>query len=132
MIGGMSMTGLIASLTFRGGTTKSCFLEYVQKVLVPVLWRGAVVIMDNLNVHLNQAVREAIEVVGARVQFLPRYCPELNAIEMLWSKLKSFIKQIKPQTSEELDEGITAFVNSLTAEDVRGYFLEINARTLSI
>jgi transposase len=74
MIGGMSMTGLIASLTFRGGTTKSCFLEYVQKVLVPVLWRGAVVIMDNLNVHLNQAVREAIEAVGARVQFLPRYC----------------------------------------------------------
>lgn len=66
MIGAMAMTGLIACLTFTGGTSKPCFLYFVTEILMPALWVGAVVVMDNLNVHLNQAVREAIEAVGAR------------------------------------------------------------------
>jgi transposase len=132
MIGAMAMTGLVASLTFIGGTNKPCFLYFVRNILVPALWAGAVVVMDNLNVHLNQAVREAIEAVGAKVLFLPRYCPDLNAIEMLWSKLKAYLKKIQPKTTEELDEAISVFVNSLTSEDVLGYFLETSVRTSSI
>jgi hypothetical protein len=57
MIGAMAMTGVIASLTFVRGTSLPCFLYFVTKILVPVLWTGAVVVMDNLNVHLNQAVK---------------------------------------------------------------------------
>lgn len=132
MIGAMAMKGLIACLTFKGGTSKPCFLYFVTKILIPALWAGAVVVMDNLNVHLNQAVREAIEAVGATVLFLPRYCPDLNAIEMLWSKLKAYLKKVKPKTTEELDEAVSTFVNTLTAEDVLGYFLETSARTSSI
>jgi DDE superfamily endonuclease len=70
MIGAMAMTGEIASLTFVGGTSLPCFLYFVTKILVPALCSGAIVAMDNLNVHLNQAVREAIEAVGAKVLFL--------------------------------------------------------------
>lgn len=132
MIGAMAMTGLIASLTFVRGTSLPCFLYFVSQILVPKLWAGAVVVMDNLNVHLNQAVKVAIEAVGAKVLFLPRYCPDLNAIEMLWSKLKSFIKKIQPSTTEELDQAVSTFVNSLVSEDVLGYFLETSVRTSSI
>jgi transposase len=132
MIGAMAMTGVIASLTFVGGTSLPCFLYFVTNILVPVLWTEAVVVMDNLNVHLNQAVREAIEAVGAKVLFLPRYCPDLNAIEMLWSKLKAFIKKVQAKSTEELDAAVSIFVNSLTSEDVLGYFLETSVRTSSI
>jgi transposase len=126
------MTGLVASLTFIGGSNKPCFLYFVRNILVLALWAGAVVVMDNLNVHLNQAVREAIEAVGAKFLFLPRYCPDLNAIEILWSKLKAYLKKIQPKTREELDEAISVFVNSLTKEDVLGSFLETSVRTSSI
>jgi len=132
LLGAMSMTGMIASLSYVGGTSLPCFLYFVTAILVPVLWAGAVVVMDNLNVHLNQAVKLAIESVGATVLFLPRYCPDLNAIEMLWSKLKSFIKKLQPSTTEDLDLAVSTFVNSLLAEDVLGYFLETSVRTASI
>jgi len=109
-----------------------CGLYFVAAILGPALWAGAVVVMDNLNVHLNQAAKVAIEAVGAKVLFLPRYCPDLKAIEMLWSKLKSFIKKIQPSTTAELDQAVSTFVNSLVSEDVLGYFLETSVRTSSI
>ena len=79
---------MIANSFFKGGTTKESFSFFIQTILVPVLWKGAVVVMDNLNAHANQVIKDAIEVVEAKVLFLPTYSPELNAIEMLWSKLK--------------------------------------------
>jgi len=100
--------------------------------LVPVLWKGAVVVMDNLNVHTNQVIKEAIEAVGAKVLFLPTYSPELNAIELLWSKLKSWLRKVQPRTREELDQAVSTFINSLNKEDVIGYFIEADARAALI
>jgi hypothetical protein len=82
LIGAMTLSGVIASLMYKGGTTKESFLFFIQTILVPVLWKGAVVVMDNLNVHTSQLIKDAIEAVGAKVLFLPTYSPELNAIEM--------------------------------------------------
>jgi len=132
LIGAMSVAGVIASLMYKGGTTKESFLFFIQTILVPVLWKGAVVVMDNLNAHTSQAVKEAIEAAGATVLFLPTYSPELNAIEMLWSKLKAWLRKIQPRTREELDEAVTTFINSLEEKDVIGYFIETDARTALI
>jgi len=74
----------------------------------------------------------AIEAVGAKVLFLPRNCPDLYALEMLWSKLKSFIKRLQPITTEELDQAVSTFVDSLISENVLGYFLETSVLTSSI
>lgn len=132
LIGAMALSGVIASLMYIGGTTKESFLFFIQTILVPVLWKGAVVVMDNLNVHTNQVIKEAIEAVGAKVLFLPTYSPELNAIELLWSKLKSWLRKVQPRTREELDQAVSTFVNSLNKEDVIGYFIEADARAALI
>jgi hypothetical protein len=50
--------------TFEGWTNKDAFLIYVKEVLVPKLWPGACVVMDNLAAHKATEVREAIESVG--------------------------------------------------------------------
>jgi transposase len=81
---------------------------------------------------LWKSPKEAIEAVGAKVLFLPRYCPDLNAIEILWSKLKAFTKKVQAKTTEELDAAVSIFVKTLTSEDVLGYFLETSVRTSSI
>jgi transposase len=90
MIGAIATTGFFAPFTFEGWTDKEAFLTYVTQVLVPKLWAGACVVMDNLPAHKALKVRKAIESVGAKVKFLSPYSPDFNPIENCWSKLKNF------------------------------------------
>ncbi len=69
----LSLDGLVASMTINGSVDTTVFLSYVNQVLAPQLWAGAIVVMDNLKVHHAHSVRCAIEAVGARVVFLPPY-----------------------------------------------------------
>ena len=80
LIGALALSGLLASFTFEGWTNQDVFLTYVKEVLVPQLWTGACVVMDNLPAHKAKAVRKAIESVGARVEFLSPYSPDFNPI----------------------------------------------------
>jgi transposase len=66
LIGAMSIDGLIAAMSIVGSINTHVFLAYIEQVLIPQLWVGAIVIMDNLPVHHAHAVREAIEAVGAK------------------------------------------------------------------
>ena len=71
MIGAMSTQGIIAAMTFTGGTNASAFVTYVTQVLVPNLWAGACVVMDNFSSHKVAGIKEAIVSVGARLVYLP-------------------------------------------------------------
>jgi hypothetical protein len=54
------------------------FKKFVQEELAPKLWKGAVIVMDNLRVHKVEGVEEMIEAVGARVVYLSPYSPGFN------------------------------------------------------
>jgi transposase len=69
------------------------FRLYVDKVLVPTLKPGDIVVMDNLGSHKGKAVRRAIRSAGARLFFLPKYSPDLNPIEKLFAKLKHWLRK---------------------------------------
>ena len=77
--------GFLTGFSFEGGTNGDTFLWFVENVLVPCLWAGAVVVMDNLPAHKVTLVTEAIEAVGAKVIYLSSYSPDFNPIEHLWS-----------------------------------------------
>ncbi|MEE3717088.1 transposase [Tumidithrix elongata RA019] len=100
MISAISVKEVLATLTYEGGTDIFAFMTFITQMLVPVLWVGAILLMDNLNVHLDRQVKAAVEAAGAKVIFLPKYSPDLSPIELLWSKIKEFRK---PRTREELD-----------------------------
>jgi hypothetical protein len=51
LIGGMSLDGLIATMSLVGSVNTDVFLFYVQEILIPQLWVGAIIVMDNLPVH---------------------------------------------------------------------------------
>jgi transposase len=70
--------------------TGVAFHAYVEQVLVPSLRPGDVVVMDNLSAHKAAGVEEAIRAVGASLLYLPAYSPDLNPIEQVFAKLKSF------------------------------------------
>lgn len=122
MIGAIAISGLLASLTFEGWTNKEAFLTYVKEVLVPQLWSGACVVMDNLPAHKATEVQKAIESAGARVVFLSPYSPDFNPIENCWSKLKEFLRTRESRTYQELDRAITEAINSVTEKDIVGWF----------
>jgi transposase len=76
------------------------FRLYVEKVLVPTLKRGDIVILDNLGSHKSKAVRAAIRAAGARLFFLPPYSPDLNPIEQVFAKLKHILRKAAERTVE--------------------------------
>ena len=117
LIGGMSIDGLIATLSVVGSVDTGVFLFYIQEILIPQLWVGAIVVMDNLPVHHAHVVREAIEAAGAKLVFLPPYSPDLSPIELCWSKLKQLLRSGKARTREALDQALTKIINHCISSD---------------
>lgn len=118
MIGGVSLPGFVASLTFEGGTDSLAFQTYVNEVLVTNLWQGAGVVMDNFSSHKVAGIREAIEAVGARLVYLPPYSPDFNPIENCWSKVKESLRSKAARTYEALEQAITEAFNAVTTQDL--------------
>lgn len=123
LIGGMSIDGLIATLSVVGSVNTDVFLFYVQEILIPQLWVGAIVLMDNLPVHHAHVVRSALVAAGAKLVFLPPYSPDLSPIELCWSKLKQLLRSAKARTREALDRALTQIINDcISCDDALGWF----------
>jgi transposase len=97
ILGAMSLSGMIATMTIEAATDAEIFLAYLDHVLCPVLRPGNVVVMDNLSSHKVAGVRERIAAVGAELLYLPPYSPDLNPIEKAWAKLKQLLRSARPE-----------------------------------
>jgi putative transposase len=100
------------------------FRLYVEKVLVPTLRPGDIVILDNLGSHRGKAVRRAIRAAGAKLFFLPKYSPDLNPIEQLFAKLKHFLRKAAARTSDAVCDAIGRILEMVTPAECRNYFAE--------
>jgi transposase len=94
--------GLTAPVVVDGAMNGAIFLAYVQQQLAPTLRSGDVVVLDNLAAHKVVGVREAIEAVGATLVYLPPYSPDLNPIELVFSKLKWLLRSAAQRTVDGL------------------------------
>ena len=97
------------------------FLAYIEQSLVPTLKRGDIVVMDNLPVHKVAGVEEAIEAVGAKLLYLPPYSPDLNPIEMAFSKLKALLRKAAERTIPGLVRRIARIVKSFSSTECRNF-----------
>ncbi len=123
VIGALTLAaGFMAGFSFEGGTNGDTFLWYVEQVLVPNLWPGAVVVMDNLSAHKVDGVVDAIERAGARVIYLSPYSPDFNPIEHVWSKVKQHVRAVESSTQETLHKAIQSGLKLISLEDVRNWF----------
>ena len=62
---------------------------YVETQLDPQIKLGDIDILDNLAAHKSQKAETILRAKGAWFLFLPPCSPNLNPIEMAFSKLKS-------------------------------------------
>jgi transposase len=107
---GLRHDGVTAPFVLDGPMDGPHFLAYVEQILAPTLKKGQIVFLDNVSTHKIDGVEHAIEARGARAVFLPAYSPDLNPIEQLFAKLKSFLRKMKARTVEELWEAIASFL----------------------
>ena len=88
----------------------------------PTLRRGDIVVMDNFAAHKVPGIREAIEKARATLRYLPKYSPDLNPIEMPYSKFKAFLRKVAARTVRGLYRAIRSFVPQLGARECANYF----------
>ena len=118
---GLRQDGLVAPLVLDGAINGAAFLAYVEQMLCPVLRAGDVVICDNLGSHKVNGVREAIEARGASLLYLPPYSPDLNPIELAFSKLKRLLRTCATRTVDALWAAIGRVFNNFRSDECANY-----------
>jgi len=98
------------------------FRIYVERVLVPTLASGDLVIMDNLGSHKGKAVRAAIRQAGARLFFLPKYSPDMNPIEQFFAKLKHHLRKAQARSKDAVCDAIANTLDTVTPTECSNYF----------
>lgn len=124
MLSAIRCEGVIADATmlFDGPMNAPTFLAYTERCLAPTLRAGDVVVMDNLGAHKVDGVIEAIESAGASVWYLPPYSPDLNPIEKLWSKVKSWLRRVAADTQDGLVRAVGEVLRNVAANECANYF----------
>jgi transposase len=113
---------MVAPMVIEGAINGEIFLAYVQQVLVPTLRRNDIVVLDNYPSHKVAGVEETIEQAGATVRYLPRYSPDLNPIEMPYSKFKAMLRKAAGRTISDLYRTIRSLIPQLGARECANYF----------
>jgi transposase len=126
-LGAIRATGFIAPVCVEGAINGRLFLAWVEQHLAPQLRKGDVVVMDNLSSHNLSShkvpgVAEAIEAVGAQVRYLPPYSPDLNPIELAFSKFKRLLRDGMRRTQEGLVQLCGSVLNLFNESEIRNYF----------
>ena len=122
LVAALAVDGVRCSTVVDGAINADIFEAFVERVLVPELQPGDVVIMDNLSSHKRSRTRELIETAGAELIYLPPYSPDLNPIELVFSKVKQLLRSLACRTREALWNAMQSVLDAVTASDATNCF----------
>jgi transposase len=128
-IAALRVDGILAPWLLDGPMNTEAFEVYIQEVLAPELREGDKVICDNLSCHHAPGVRGALGAVGAELMFLPPYSPDLNPIEMVFSKLKALLRKQVAREFDALVDAIALALPSFTPAECRNLIRHANYAT---
>ena len=118
----LRLSGVTAPLVIDGAVNGTLFVNYIRQHLAPTLQPGDILVMDNLNSHKVAGVRDAVQKVGARVLYLPPYSPDLNPIELLFSKFKWLARSAAATTVDALWHTCGQLLDRFTPAELGNYF----------
>ena len=122
LVASMIIEGMGPSVAIEGSTDAVAFEAYIERFLVPTLRAGQLIVMDKLNAHKGERVRELVEEAGCELLYLPTYSPDLNPIEEAFSKIKAILRKAEARIPELLIETLGMAILAITAQEVRGFF----------
>ena len=121
-IAGLTQDTMIAPWVIKGAMDGPAFVAYVRNVLIPELEPGTVVVLDNLATHKNKEAAQALRQAGCWFLFLPPYSPDLNPIEMAFSKLKANLRRIGARTFSQMFSAIGEICDLFSPQECWNYF----------
>lgn len=113
---------LDAPWVIDGAMNSEMFTRYIETQLAPTLRKGDVIILDNLSSHKAPTAAETLRAIGAWFLFLPPYSPDLNPIEMAFSKLKALIRKAAARTCDQLWAAVGHVCDLFSEEECYNYF----------
>ena len=122
LIAGLSSDALIAPWVIKGAMDGPAFAAYVREVLIPEIAPGTVVILDNLATHRNKEAAQALREHGCWFLYLPPYSPDLNPIELVFSKLKAHLRRIGARTFTDVFNAIGSICDLYEPAECWNYF----------
>ncbi|MEP3038975.1 MAG: IS630 family transposase [Roseibium sp.] len=122
LIAGLTHEALIAPWVIKGAMDGPAFAAYVQKVLIPEIAPGTAVVLDNLATHRNKEAAEALKAHGCWFLYLPPYSPDLNPIELAFSKLKSHLRRISARSFTSVFEALGDICAMYSPQECSNYF----------
>ena len=122
MVGALSLNEVVACVNISGSVDSLTFEAFIIRKLIPKLWKGACVVMDNAKIHLGKMIGQEIEKVGAKLIYLSPYSPDFSPIENFWSKVKAILKKISPRTNHDLVEAIDLAMKEVTPKNIHNWF----------
>lgn len=121
-MGALGYCGDMTALTYEGGTDVITMVTFMEKVLAPTLAPDAIVVLDRLSSHMDPQVAKAVRATGAKIWHLPPYSHDFNPIEHMWSKIKAYLRKVKPRDVNALIAAIGEALKTVTADDARSWF----------
>ena len=107
-------------------TTEADLIDFVVDAIAQRFLRsGDTFVMDNYAVHRSSNLREYLRLAGVSLLFLPKYCPELNPIELVWSKIKYSMRKHGKRTLNKAIRSLDIAVSEVkvTLNDIAAYFV---------
>ncbi len=121
-VAGLRVAGIVAPCVIDGPINGPMFFAWVTQFLVPTLRPGDIVVFDNLGSHKGQAVRRAIRDAGAHRLLLPPYSPDLNPIELAFSKLKTLLRKADERSTEAVWKRIGSLLDQFSSAECANFF----------
>lgn len=121
-VAALRIDGLTAPMVLDGAMNGAAFKAYVEQVLAPSLTPGDIVVMDNLSSHKVAGVRDAIKAAGGFLLYLPPYSPDLNPIELAFSKLKALLRKAAARSVDDLWNVIAKALDEFPPQECRNFF----------
>ncbi|WP_292783744.1 IS630 family transposase [Nostoc sp. NMS9] len=122
LIGAIAFKGVITQISLIGATDGLTFEAFISQKLVPKLWSGAYVVMDNYSIHKNKEIEVLIQAAGANLIYLPPYSPDFSPIENCWSKIKSILRSLGARNYVDLAKAIEEAFNKVSLKDIHNWF----------
>ncbi len=98
------------------------FETWIETQLAPMLSPGDVAILDNVGFHKSERAEELVKARGAWLLFLPPYSPDLNPIEMAFSKLKTLLRKRAARSFDAIAQALADICNLFSVTECRNYF----------
>ena len=101
-IGAVIENRLLTVGVFDCSVNTAVFECWIEQDLLPKLKATSVLIMDNATFHKGKRLQELVLNAGHYIVWLPKYSPDLNPIEKMWSRVKSIRNKFRVKDIDEL------------------------------